>query len=79
MVKNLMRLSLNSEVCKVKLHESSSTEVQVMTAIIIVMKLVFSLDGCTEYKLSHTASEINRWAFKTLLCDYIINYPFYKL
>ncbi|XP_054285332.1 TATA box-binding protein-associated factor RNA polymerase I subunit B isoform X2 [Macrosteles quadrilineatus] len=59
MVKNLMRLSLNSEVCKVKLHESSSTEVQVMTAIIIVMKLVFSLDGCTEYKLSHTASEIN--------------------
>lgn len=35
-------------------------EVEVMAAIVVVMKLLFSLDDCTEFHLSHAAQQINR-------------------
>uniref|UniRef100_A0A1B6MFL8 TATA box-binding protein-associated factor RNA polymerase I subunit B n=1 Tax=Graphocephala atropunctata TaxID=36148 RepID=A0A1B6MFL8_9HEMI len=64
MVKRLLFLSTNSirHVSKADAHISRYSEVQVMSAIVVVLKLLFSLDDCTEFRLSHTASHINRVA-----------------
>uniref|UniRef100_A0A1B6IRK4 TATA box-binding protein-associated factor RNA polymerase I subunit B n=1 Tax=Homalodisca liturata TaxID=320908 RepID=A0A1B6IRK4_9HEMI len=60
LVKQLLLLSTNSIVKKSDVHTYRYSEVQVMSVIVVVLKLLFSLDDCTEFQLSHTAAQINR-------------------
>uniref|UniRef100_A0A1B6FI01 TATA box-binding protein-associated factor RNA polymerase I subunit B n=1 Tax=Cuerna arida TaxID=1464854 RepID=A0A1B6FI01_9HEMI len=61
-VKRLLLLSTSSHglLKKSNVHTYRYSEVQVMSAIVMVLKLLFSLDDCTEFQLSHTAAQINR-------------------
>lgn len=43
-------------------------ETQAMAVIIVAIKLLFSLDDCTEYHLSDTATQLNKYVH--LLKDY---------